>query len=95
MILPGDTAYENAREIWNASIDKHPAMIARCSGADVANAIAFVETNDLPASVRGGGHNIAGRVLCANGVAIDLSMTKRRHCRPDSADIACSGRRDA
>ncbi len=56
LILPDDTAYEKARRIWNASIDKHPAMIARCSGvADIASAIAFARANGLPASVRGVG----------------------------------------
>ena len=76
LILPGDASYETARRIWNASIDKHPAVIARCSGtADIASAIDFARTNDLPVSVRGGGHNVAGRSLC-DGVVIDLSMMR-------------------
>ncbi len=92
LILPGDTAYETARKIWNASIDKHPAMIARCSGvADIARAIAFARANDLPASVRGGGHNVAGRALCDNGVVIDLSMMKGVIVDPQARTVRVQG----
>jgi FAD/FMN-containing dehydrogenase len=77
IILPGDPTYDKARRIWNASIDKHPAMIARCSGvADIASAVGFARANGLSASVRGGGHNVAGRALCDSGVVIDLSRMK-------------------
>jgi FAD/FMN-containing dehydrogenase len=92
IILPGDTTYETARKIWNASIDKHPAMIARCSGvADIAIAIAFARANDLPASVRGGGHNVAGRALCDNGVVIDLSMMKGVIVDPQMRTVRVQG----
>ncbi len=92
LVLPGDTAYEKARRIWNASIDKHPAMIARCSGvADIASAIAFARANDLPASVRGGGHNVAGRALCDNGVVIDLSMMKGVIVDPHARTVRVQG----
>jgi FAD/FMN-containing dehydrogenase len=92
LILPGDTAYEKARKIWNASIDKHPAMIARCSGvADIAGTIAFARANDLPASVRGGGHNVAGRALCDNGVVIDLSMMKGVIVDPQARTVRVQG----
>src|ERR1700743_1091844 len=92
IILPGDTTYEKARKIWNASIDKHPAMIARCSGvADIAIAIAFARANDRPASVRGGGHNVAGRALCDNGVVIDLSMMKGVIVDPQMRTVRVQG----
>lgn len=77
VILPTDAGYEVARRIWNASIDKHPGLIARCSGvADVVRAVKFARTNDLLVSVRGGGHNVGGRALCDDGVVIDLSALK-------------------
>ena len=77
VILPRDVGYDKARQIWNASIDKHPGMIARCAGvADVVHAVKFARANELLIAVRGGGHNVAGRALCDNGLVIDLSEMK-------------------
>jgi hypothetical protein len=80
IIQPGDSGYERARQIWNASINKYPGIIARCSGvADVVVAVDFARENDLLVAVRGGGHNVAGRALCDNGMVIDLSGMKGIH----------------
>jgi hypothetical protein len=77
LILPTDGGYEVARRIWNASINKHPGLIARCSGtADVIEAVKFARSNDLLVAVRSGGHNVAGRALCDDGIVIDLSQMK-------------------
>ena len=77
VIQPGDAGYETARRIWNASIDKRPGIIARCSGvADVVAAVNFARENELLVAVRGGGHNVAGRALCEDGIVIDLSSMK-------------------
>jgi hypothetical protein len=77
VILPGDAGYDRARRIWNASIDKHPGLIARCSGvADIVCAVKFARANDLFVAVRSGGHNVAGRALCDDGIVIDLSAMK-------------------
>ena len=77
VILPHDAGYEAARRIWNASIDKHPGLIARCSGvADIVCAVKFARANDLLVAVRGGGHNVGGRALCDDGLVIDLSAMK-------------------
>jgi hypothetical protein len=74
VILPGDADYDAARRIWNASVDKRPGLIARCSGtADVIRCVNFARANDLLVAVRGGGHNVAGRALCDDGIVIDLS----------------------
>ncbi len=79
-IRPGDARYEDARRIWNASIDKRPGLIARCTGtADVVAAVNFARSQDLLVAVRGGGHNVAGRALCDNGIVIDLSAMKGIH----------------
>jgi FAD/FMN-containing dehydrogenase len=73
-LLPSDAGYASARRIWNARIDKHPGLIARCSGvADVVRAVKFAGANNLLVAVRGGGHNVAGRALCDDGMVIDLS----------------------
>jgi hypothetical protein len=80
VIRPGDSGYETARKIWNASIDKQPGIIVRCSGvADVVAAVNFARENELLVSVRGGGHNVSGKALCDDGIVIDLSGMKGIH----------------
>jgi FAD/FMN-containing dehydrogenase len=77
---PGSDAYEDCRTIWNAMIDVAPALVIRCSGtADVVDAVRFVREHDLAFSVKGAGHNIAGRSLCEGGVVIDLSTMTAVH----------------
>lgn len=74
---PADVGYDEARQIWNASISKQPKVIARCSGlADVIAAVNFGRDNDLLTAIRGGGHNVGGRALCDDGLVIDLSRMK-------------------
>jgi FAD/FMN-containing dehydrogenase len=74
LIGPSDTAYEQARRVYNAMIDKRPALIARCAGPDdVARAIRFAAEHSLLVAVRGGAHNGAGFGTCDDGVVIDLS----------------------
>jgi hypothetical protein len=80
LIQPNDEGYDDARKVWNAMIDKRPALIARCSGtADVITAVNFAREQGLLLSVRGGGHNIAGTALCDDGLTIDLSGMKGLH----------------
>jgi FAD/FMN-containing dehydrogenase len=75
--LPGDASYESARTVWNAMIDRHPAVIVHCANAnDVSQAIGFARSKRLQVSVRGAGHNIAGNAVCDAGVMIDLSPMK-------------------
>ena len=77
LLREDDEAYEEARVIWNAMIDRKPGLIVRCSGAaDVMQAIRFARDNQLLVAVRGGGHNIAGSALCDGGLMIDLSPMK-------------------
>src|SRR5215510_1589445 len=77
MIRPGDPDYDGARRIWNANVRKYPGLIVRCAGtADVIHAVKFARANDLLVAVRGGGHNVAGRALCDDGLVIDLSQMR-------------------
>ena len=70
----GDDGYDEARIIWNGSVDKRPALIARCSGvADVIGAVNFAREHDLLLAVRSGGHNVAGNAVCDGGLVVDLS----------------------
>lgn len=91
-ILPQDEGYEAARQIWNASIDKHPGLIARCAGtADVVHAVRFARTNDLLVAVRGGGHNVGGRALCDDGIVIDLSAMTGVFVDPQARTVRVRG----
>lgn len=84
IVTPEDPGYDEARSIWNAMIDRRPAVIVRCRGAsDVAECVRFARDNDLLVSVRGGGHNIAGNAVCDGGVMIDLSAMKSVQVDPD------------
>lgn len=84
LLLAGDKGYDEARSIWNAMIDRKPALIVKCRGvADVRTAIEFAGEHSLLTSVRGGGHNIAGNAVCEGGLMIDLS--EMRDVRIDPA----------
>jgi len=77
LLRPGDEGYEAARKIWNGMIDNRPALIARCTGAaDVVACVHFAREHDLPVSIRGGGHDLAGNSVSDGGLMIDLSPMK-------------------
>ncbi|MEX0337489.1 MAG: FAD-binding oxidoreductase [Arenibacterium sp.] len=75
VLQPGDTSYDEVRRVHNGMINLRPAVIAQCLGtADVVDALAFGIAEDMEIAVRGGGHNVAGRAVCDNGLMIDLSL---------------------
>ena len=77
ILVPDDPGYEEARQVWNAMIDRRPAMIVQCADDDdVPSAITFARQNKLEISIRGAGHNIAGNALCNGGLTIDFSKMK-------------------
>jgi hypothetical protein len=77
LLCPGNDGYDAARKIFNAMIDKRPALIVRCAGAaDVVTAVHFAREHNVCVAVRGGGHNPAGHSLCEGGLVIDLSPMK-------------------
>jgi FAD/FMN-containing dehydrogenase len=85
LILPSDPDYDADRQLWNGMIDKRPLAIAQCADtADVMNTVRFARTNNLPVSVRGGGHNVAGKALRDGALAIDLSHMKGVRVDPES-----------
>lgn len=92
IILPGGGDYENARKIWNAMIDKRPALIARCATtSDVVRGVNFARDNGLLLAIRGGGHNIAGNAMCDDGIVIDLSHMKTARVDPETRRVTIEG----
>lgn len=83
VIRPGDPGYASARRVYNAMIDRRPALIIRCAHAnDVVHAVRFAREHDLLTAVRGGGHNVAGLSVCDGGIVVDL--TELREIRVDA-----------
>jgi hypothetical protein len=85
LLLPQEEGYDKARTVWNEMIDKKPALIVKCAGpSDVIRAVNFARKNNLLVSVKGGGHNFAGKAVCDEGVMIDLSNMRSIRVDPAS-----------
>src|SRR5262245_909112 len=84
VVLRGDDAYDDARAVWNAAIDRRPAAVVRCGDAtDIQRAIAFARSHDLPVAVRGGGHAFSGHATCDGGLVIDCSPMREVMVDPE------------
>jgi FAD/FMN-containing dehydrogenase len=95
LILPGDPGYDQARSVYNAMIDKHPAAIARCrDAADVIACVRFGRAHGVELTVRGGGHNAAGLGVADGALCIDLSLLRSTTVSPEDhtvrADAGCT-----
>jgi FAD binding domain/Berberine and berberine like len=85
---PGDQAYDEHRKVWNGSIDRRPALIARCAGvADVIAAVGFARRTGLPIAVRSGGHSFPGLSVCDDGVVIDLRAMSEVSVNPEGRTV--------
>jgi FAD/FMN-containing dehydrogenase len=92
LLRPGDAGYEETRPVYNAMIDKNPALIARCVDvADVIAAVNFAREHKLPLAVRGGGHNGPGLGTCDDGLVIDLSGMKGIRIDPSARPVRIEG----
>jgi hypothetical protein len=88
VIVPADAAYDEHRRVWNASIDRSPALIARCAGvADVIAAVRYAHEAGCPVAVRGGGHSFPGLSVCDGGIVIDLSLMKGVRVDPERRTV--------
>jgi hypothetical protein len=88
LIARGDPEYEATRRVWNGMIDKHPALIVRCSGvSDVITAVQFARSHHLPLAVRGGGHNVAGNAVCDDGLVAATNTMQRRSSNEQRIDV--------
>ena len=87
LVRPGDDRYDERRRVWNASIDRYPALIARCAGvADVIDAVRCPH-HHLLVAVRGGGHSYPGYGVCDSGMVIDLSLMKGIRVDPEARTV--------
>jgi FAD/FMN-containing dehydrogenase len=92
LLTPEQSGYPDACRLWNASVNKRPALIARCSGlADIVAAVDFARENGLLTAIRGGGHNVGGRALCDDGMVIDLSAMRAVHVDPATRSVRVQG----
>lgn len=92
LIGPTDVGYDDARQVYNAMIDRRPALIARCAdGDEVAAMVGFARRHDLLLAVRGGGHNGAGLGTCEGGVVLDLSLLREIDVDPVKRTVRVGG----
>ena len=92
LLLPADPGYDEARTVWNGMIDRHPPLIVRATGnADVIAAVNFARDNNLPVSVKGGGHSAAGTAVSDTALMIDLSMMDGVHVDPKTRRAKVQG----
>ena len=92
VLAPGDDGYDDARLVHNGLIDRRPALIARCRGtADIVDAVALARSSGLELSVRGGGHNVAGRAVADGGLMVDLAEMKGIHVDPVARTLRAQG----
>src|SRR4051794_38512830 len=92
ILRPEDPGYHEARAIHNGLVDRRPALIVRCRSADdVVAALALARDEGLEVSVRGGGHNVAGRAVTDGGVMIDLAEMKAIAVDPERGTVTAQG----
>jgi FAD/FMN-containing dehydrogenase len=85
LLLPGEAAYDEARSVWNALVDRRPRLIARCRQvSDVVACVNFAREVGLPLSVKGGGHNISGLAVCQDGLMLDMSLMREVRVDPEA-----------
>jgi FAD/FMN-containing dehydrogenase len=92
LVSPDDATYDERRAVWNGSIDRRPALIARCTcAADVSAAVTFARRTGLPLAVKGGGHSFPGHSVCDDGVVVDLGPMKGIDVDPQARTVRAEG----
>jgi FAD/FMN-containing dehydrogenase len=92
LIAPAAESYDEARQVWNANVDRRPGLICRPTGvADVISAVTFARDRNLLVSVRGGAHNVAGTGVCNGGLVIDMSLMKGIRVDPIRCVVRAEG----
>jgi FAD/FMN-containing dehydrogenase len=92
IITRSDPGYDAARAVWNGMIDRRPLMVVQpVSALEVARAVALAREHDLPLSVKGGGHGVAGKAICDDGLVVDLCRMASVQVDPDSRTATVGG----
>jgi len=92
VLMPGDPGYDVARQVWNGAIDRRPACLIRCADAeDVSHTVRIAADNGLTLTIRGGGHNVAGRSIRDGKVLLDLSSLRQVNVNPESRIATVQG----
>lgn len=92
LVTPGDASFDDERQVWNGTIDRRPALIARCHDEhDVQIAVRFASEHDMVLSVCGGGHNVAGLAVAEGGMMIDLREMRAVSVDPEAGIARVSG----
>ena len=92
LVLPGHADYDAVRRVWNGMIDRQPAAIARCTGtADVMTVVKYARDNGIPATVRGGGHHVAGKSVRDGAIVIDLAPMRGMQVDPRNKRARAEG----
>src|SRR3981189_179539 len=92
VVRPDGPDYDEARKVWNADIDRRPAVIAGCTSAqDVVAAVTFAQEQGLEIAVRGGAHSVPGHCVGDAGLMIDLSRMNRVAVDPDAKRARVGG----
>jgi hypothetical protein len=92
LVAPGDPSYDEARLVWNGTVDRRPGLIARCTGTDdVSRVVEFGREHGLPLAVRGGGHSVAGNAVCDGGLVVDLSPMRAIRVDPERRTARAEG----
>ncbi|HEX6228933.1 MAG TPA: FAD-binding oxidoreductase [Solirubrobacterales bacterium] len=92
IVRPEGAGFDEHRAVWNGSIDRQPALIARCTGpSDVSAAVGFARRTGLPLAVRGGGHSFPGHSVCDGGLVLDLGPMKGITVDPDARTARAEG----
>jgi len=92
VLYPAQSGYDEARSIWNAMIDRRPAMISQCRNTgDVVKAVNHARDNSMAISIHGGGHNVAGHAVCDDGMMIDLSLMRAVSVDPQQKTAIVEG----
>jgi len=92
LLREGAEGYDAARRVWNGEIDRKPALIARCAGPnDVVEAVRFARDQDLPISVKGGGHAVAGHAVGEGAIMVDLSLMREVSVEPGAKTARVAG----
>jgi len=85
LLMQGSDGYDSTRRVWNGMFDKHPALIARCTGAsDVRHAVDFAREHQLLTAIRAGGHSVSGKSTCDGGLVIDLQQMQGVRVDPEA-----------